>query len=98
MELQIALILYAIIVLTVFWLARYSGITMWSALVLSLLIGIIALSAMCPISSVERVFRGDPLFGFYALIQLTTTLIILWYILDKSLRDRDLGEVDEFVY
>lgn len=88
MILRNSIILYFIIVLITYLIAQKYQITKWSSLVLALLVGIISLSLVFPISSIENVSISDPFVYIYTIIQLTTVFVILWYIIYSALTDR----------
>ena len=97
MELLTALIVYLIIVILIYYLARtFLLITIWSSLVLSLVIGLIFISALCPISSVERVMHRSWLVTIYTFIYVVTSLLALFYIIERSLKDVDKKKLKEF--
>lgn len=90
MELSTALILYVVIVAAIYFLLRtFLRVTIWSSLVLSLVIGLIFLSALCPISSVDRVMEKSTLLTVYTIIYIVTTLLALFYIIERAFRDID---------
>ncbi len=94
MELLTALIVYLIIIVLIYYLARaFLHITIWSSLVLSLVIGLIFLSAICPISSVERVMDKSTLVTIYTFIYVITSLLALFYIIERALRDLDMKKL-----
>lgn len=90
MDIELALLVYLIIVVIVYFLSRtFLRITIWSSIVLSLVIGAIFLAALCPISSVDKVLEHSNLLTLYAIIHMFTVLIALFYILERALRDVD---------
>lgn len=85
-----ALLVYIILVVIVYFLARsFLRITIWSSIVLSLVIGVIFLSALCPISSVEKVMEHTTSLTFYMIIYVFTILLALFYILERAIGDVD---------
>lgn len=89
MELKNALLVYLVIVVLTFVLGVRFRISKWSSLVLSLLVGMIILSLIFPISSVERVAVNGPYLYIYTVLQILTVFILLWYILYSIFHDRD---------
>ena len=90
MELSTALIVYVIIVAVVYFLLRtFLRVTVWSSLVLSLVVGLIFLSALCPISAVDKVMEKSTLLTVYTIIYIATTLLALFYIIERAFRDID---------
>ena len=90
MDLELALLVYLILVIIVYFLSRnFLRITIWSSIVLSLVIGVIFLSALCPISSVEKVMEQSVALSLYIVIVVFTILLAIFYILERALRDID---------
>ena len=88
MEITYALIIYFIFVILTFIILRHRLlIRVFSSLVLSLVLGMILLFIICPISSIETVMSNTPYPYIYGLIILVTTLVILFYIIEKALAD-----------
>ena len=92
MNLPQSLLIYFVVVVLVFFLATKYKISKWSSLALSLLIGIIVLSLVFPISSIERVQVTGPYIYIYTIIQIFTVFILLWYILYSIFHDRNCVE------
>lgn len=89
MDLISSLLIWLGAVVTVFILALKYRISKWSALALSLLVGIIVLSLIFPISSVERVAVQGPYIYIYTIIQIVTVFVLLWYLIYSIFHDRD---------
>lgn len=87
MELTHALLIYFFTVTIIFLLAKHNHITVWSSFILAILVGIIILSVIYPISTLDRLLSNNPLIHLYTIIQLLTFLILLFYILDCALSD-----------
>lgn len=87
-----ALLVYAIIVIFVFAIFIHLRIKVWSALVLTLLIGQILLNILCPPSNItpwspdgEAITSST---AVYVIIQLGTPLIVLVYVFVMCWHDR----------
>lgn len=89
MNLQAALIFYLLFVIVVFLSSVKFGITKWSSLVLALLLGMLILSLLFPISSVERIMTNNPYLYVYSVLQIITIFIILWYVFYSIYNDRN---------
>jgi len=88
MELSVSLIAYVIVVILIFSILKfYMNITIWSSFVFAILVGLILLSVLCPISSVDRVIEKSTLLTAYMFIYFVTVLVIIFYVVDKALRD-----------
>ncbi len=89
-KLQNILIIYLILIIVLFLLFRYGLlITWWSALVLALLIGLIYLSIISPISSINKIMGKSNAFAIYCLIIIVSLLIIIFYLITKAVLDFD---------
>lgn len=89
MELSIALFIAILIVALVFLTARVGNVRIFSAIILGLLVGYLALITLRPWSSVEGFVdggNGDVL--LYLLISFLVPLIIIVYVIYKALQDR----------
>ena len=94
MDLELALLVYLILVIVVYFLSRsFLRITIWSSIVLSLLIGVIFLSALCPTSSFDKVMDQSVAMSIYMVIVTFTILLSIFYILERALRDIDRSSV-----
>ena len=92
MHVKDALIIYAIIVVVVYVLARgFFGLHGVSALALAILSGLLGLSLACPYSSIEKVIGKSELFGTYSFVMTISTFYLLFYIIYNAVYDRDPG-------
>lgn len=90
MDLELALLVYLILVIIIYFLSRsFLRITIWSSIVLSLVIGAIFLAVLCPISSIDKVMDHSNLLTLYGIIIIFTILVALFYILERAIRDVD---------
>lgn len=90
MDLNGALVAYIILTIIIYLIVRYLlQVTAWSSFILAILIGIIFLSVICPISSVERVMNESGIISLYILIYIITFLLILFYVISKTITDTD---------
>lgn len=90
MNLTTALIVYVIIAVLVFILARVYRIRTFSAVVLALVIGQIAISLIRPDNLATEQARPTAVTA-YLVIQLVTSLLVLVYVIGQALSDRDQG-------
>ena len=89
MDKKSALALYLVVVIIVIIVARIYQINLWSAIVLGLLIGLIILFVSTPHTSIENLKKSTCWVDWlYLAIWGITILILLFYILDRALRDR----------
>lgn len=89
LDLTFALIIALVIFILIFILCRYVHIRTWSALALSLLISIIILFILYPLTNIDLIMNSTlPNFLYLMFVLLTGTVIVL-YILDKAIHDRD---------
>lgn len=88
MDLSWALIIWLIVVILVFILARNFRIRFWSALVLALIVGAIVLGIITPVNNLitSLTNRGFTT-SLYALIMFLTPLIVLIYAVSKAVTD-----------
>jgi hypothetical protein len=96
MEINLALLIYILIVIATFILARLYRIRSFSAFTLGLITGIVMLGILYPYpkagrnmfqnKSVRRFSKGIIL---YALIQILTWVIIFWYVCNSIIYDRE---------
>jgi hypothetical protein len=88
MNLGLALFIWLIIVLVVFFLAKRYHIATFSAIILALLIGAIVLGIIRPVTTVDMVMNGlSGLNAVYYLIMGLTSLLILIYVVWKAVTD-----------
>lgn len=94
MELGWALLIWLIIAILLFVIARNYRIRIWSALVLSLVIATIILGIVRPPNTLAwNLHQSNGFAGLYWLIMFIVPLIILIYVIGKSLTDRNLENV-----
>ena len=73
--------IYVLVLVVVFILLTWLGIRVRSAVVISLVVGLIVISIICPISSIEKVLReNNPWVRLYGLIYIVTVLAVIIYI------------------
>lgn len=88
MDLQWALLIWLIVVILVFILARSFRIRFWSALLLALIIGAIILGIITPVNNLIASLTNRSLATtIYALIMFLTPLIVLIYVVAKAVTD-----------
>lgn len=102
MEIQWAFLVYTLVIIILFIVLVWLGIRGRSALVMSLVIGLLVLSIICPFSSIEKILlQNNPWLKAYAFVYILTVLISLCYIVlvgwndrvaDSSLRECFLSE------
>ncbi len=90
MDLTTALIVYVVVAVLVFILARVYRIRTYSAVILALVIGQIAISLIRPDNLSSDQARPMAV-SFYLSIQLITSLLVLVYVIGQALSDRDQG-------
>ena len=89
MEIQWAFFIYTLVVIILFILLVWLGIRGRSALVISLVIGLLVLSIICPFSSIEKILlQNNPWLKAYAFVYISTVLISLCYIILVGWNDR----------
>jgi len=89
MEIQWAFFIYTLLVIILFILLVWSGIRGRSALVISLVVGLLVLSIICPFSSIEKILlQNNPWLKAYAFVYISTVLISLCYIILVGWNDR----------
>ena len=92
-----AVLLYIVIVIVGYIICRkYAHLHKFSSFALSLLIAIVLLSILCPMSSIDKSLKYDPVMAIYAFIISISALIILFYVVWKSVTDHDKKYKDEF--
>nr|QBK91090.1 MAG: uncharacterized protein LCPAC202_00640 [Pithovirus LCPAC202] len=94
MEKNSALVIYLVIVIIIFIIARFYLINIWSSIVLALLIGLVVLFFLTPQGALDQFKDKTHLSGWlYIAIWGITLLILLIYILDRIFRDRSVNSV-----
>jgi ABC-type transport system involved in cytochrome c biogenesis permease subunit len=89
MNAGVALIVYLIILIVVFLLARYSGIKVFSSLALGVLIAVIIMAIIYkPTDAYNNATDGDKLYGAIILISI---IFLGIYILVVALKDTETG-------
>jgi hypothetical protein len=90
MDLSIALIIWLVIVIVVYLIARMNNRTVWSSIVLGILIAAIVLAIIRPITVTEMIVNGSNIPStLYWLIMFLTPLIIIIYVISKAVTDID---------
>jgi len=88
MKLLSALVIWLIIVILVYIIARNFRIQPWSAFILAILIGAIVLGILVPITSFNMFnMNGDISTGLYTIIMFLTPLLVLVYVITKAVTD-----------
>jgi hypothetical protein len=94
MELTHALVIYILLIIATYIIARYCRVRFFSAVTLSVMVGIIILSVIYPYPQAGRdMYRNGTINNFssemivYGLIQVLTWVIIFWYICQKIMFD-----------
>ena len=86
-----ALIVYFLGVIVIYLILYYFALmTPWSALILTLLFGGILLMSLASIVNVDR-SQGEFELWLYMAIGGVTLLLLLIYIIERALRDRDVS-------
>ena len=88
MEISFALLIYIIIFIFIFIIAQLYKISLFSSITGAILVSLITLSALYPISLVEKLLTNNPLVRAYILIQLFSIFIILLYLVAKIITDK----------
>lgn len=83
MKVSVALVVFVIVALIVFFIAR-SKLKLFSSLVLALLIGALVLAAL--VNPVDLINSGDSV-GLYGLVMAVVSIILLIYIIVKASQD-----------
>lgn len=96
MEKSFILIIYVVIIIIVFILARFNRINIWSSFVLALLVGLVILFFLTPQGALDQFRNKTHLVGWlYIAIWGFTLLILLIYILDRIFKDRSINPVEQ---
>lgn len=98
MDLGISLILYVVVVILTFLLARSAGIRVWSAIILALIVGQIILALIKPFGTIEGFLTGNTLSSLYVLIMAITPILVIIYVFTKALTDREFVDVGRAPY
>ena len=93
MNLTWSLILWLIVVIIVYLIAKNYHIQTFSAIVLALLIGAIVLGIIKPITTVDMLLNMAGLNSIYYLIMAGTSLILLIYVVWKAVTDISTPEI-----
>jgi len=91
-ELNVALLIWLIVFVTILAFAFWFGINWVSAIALSAIISIIILSLIAPASTLDEMFDEDSnnsLQSLYWAVWVLTGLYLLFYILKKAINDRE---------
>lgn len=96
MELNLALLIYLLIVIAIYMIARIYRIRIFSAFVLAVITGIVVLGIIYPYPKAGRdIYKNRSIYKFnagiicYALIQILTWVVIFWYIFNRILLDKE---------
>lgn len=89
MQVSTALIVFVIVALIVFFIAR-SKLKFFSSLVLALLIGALVLAAL--VNPVDLINSGQDSVGLYGLVMAIIAIILLIYIIVKASQDVNSAE------
>lgn len=90
MDLFWSLVIYVVIFIVVFWIARSNRIRIWSAFIIALLIAGIILGIIHPAMTTEMTFNGSNLSStLYWLILFATTILIPIYVVTMALGDKE---------
>lgn len=90
MDVLPSLLLYVVIVILICLIAIRFQIRIWSAIIMSLMLGQIILNIICPPSEIDN-GNGDPsssVAAFYLLIQFGTPIVCVFFLLNKCWNDR----------
>jgi drug/metabolite transporter (DMT)-like permease len=82
-----ALIIWLIVVIIIYFIAKKNRVRTWSALILSLLVGGIVLALLRPPNSNMRIDSDNITSTLYALIMFLTPLLIIIYAVTMAVRD-----------
>ena len=90
MELGWALLIWLVVAILVFIIARNYRIRIWSAIVLALVIATIVLGIIRPPNTLAwRIDQANGLAGLYWLIMFIVPLVVLVYVVGKAVTDRE---------
>ena len=88
MDLNTALIVFLLVTVLIFLLARYIQIRFFSALILALLVGYLTLITIRPWQTVEGFVEGNINALLYLLISVLVPILFIIYIITKVFQDR----------
>ena len=89
MDLNTALLVFGLVVILVFLIARMIHIRFFSALILALLLGYLLLITIRPWQTVEGFVEGNFNALIYLLISVIVPILILIYVIAKVFSDRE---------
>ena len=88
MDILVALIIYIIVIIIVYLLARFYHVSVWSSFVLAFLFGLIVLSAIKPYSELYESTTAKEYSIIYGLIWLATIILIIIYVIERAINDQ----------
>lgn len=88
MLLIIALLVYLLVLICSFLILYRNGIKKWSALILAILIGWIALNIIIPPHKSLQEFDNSFLPGIYLIIEIGTIPVLMVYVIVTCLKDK----------
>lgn len=85
-----SLVIFVVVFIVIFWIARSNKIRTWSAFIFALLISSIILGIIRPAMTTEIVFNGSNLSSsLYWLIMFFTGILIPIYIVTMAINDKE---------
>lgn len=85
MNLAVSLLIYIIVFILTFMLARYIKITVWSSFILAVVISSLILPLLFPVNGLEN--SNGYLVFIYLIIGITTLFLMYWYIFERIFND-----------
>lgn len=88
-DLNTSLLIFLLVAILVFIVAKFFGILTFSSIVLALLISYFILMTIQPWASIEGLTEGNPSTLLYFLISVFIPIIILIYVVTRIFSDRE---------
>jgi len=85
MNLAVSLLIYIIVFILTFMLARYIKITVWSSFILAVVISSLILPLLFPVNGLGN--SNGYLVFIYLVIGITTLFLMYWYIFERIFND-----------
>ena len=94
MDLGLALLLYIVVFVLAFFIARYLKITVWSSFIFAVVISSLILPLLFPVNGLTG--ANSYLAGVYLVVGIATLFLMYWYIFERIFNDREcVVKVDE---
>ena len=88
MDLSVALIIYFVVLLVVYLVARSASVRLWSSIILALVVGLAVLLLLQPLGTITTAINPSFTTTIYLGILIATPILALIYIFCKALSDR----------